>query len=492
MTADRVTVRERLAPEITASLFANYRSSVDALLELVDNSVDSRVGSQQLRVDLILRTDWLQVTTVGGQGMGPRDVEGHYLRWGGSPKRGRNLLGQYGQGGKAAIGHLGRRFTIEASRAGDGICWQFSDPDYRDRSKLKVYELTPSTKRVEAALGYVRIRIDGVDRKVDAKRVVQRLAETYRPLLESESLALSVNGSPLRSPPIVAERRPFRVNAASGRLTGWFGVLAEDGPAADPGIRCYRLGRLVGSGEFFGHPTPAQNPGLTRLVGEVDVPNVQLTMNKSDFDRDSESWLEVEARMHRLLGPLVRRLLREDEAPPSAGALKVAEQVRKLLSQALRLADRPELFAGAETAPAVRPGDAGGQEDLPIEQPPPAPPEPRAPRSPGPPASPGQTRRAGFGRIVLRPLERSRRSQTVVEDGVRLIVINTRHPLFIERKGDTWYQLETAAREVFALQEGASVAEYERQVNEVVMLAVDLRARRRRGARPRTSQLKLV
>src|SRR5437588_10512748 len=87
MLTERVTVRERLAPEITASLFANYRSSVDALQELVDNSVDSRIGSRQLRVDLILRTDWLQITTVGGQGMAPRDVERHYLRWGGSPKR---------------------------------------------------------------------------------------------------------------------------------------------------------------------------------------------------------------------------------------------------------------------------------------------------------------------------------------------------------------------------------------------------------------------
>src|SRR5207302_4656077 len=127
--------------------------------------------------------------------------------------------------------------------------------------------------------------------------------------------------------------------------------------------------------------------------------------------------------------------------------------------------------------------------ELPIEEPPAEAVE-RRPRSPSPPATPGQPRRSGFGRIVLRPLERSRRSQTLVEDGTRLIVINTRHPLFIERKGDTWYQLETAAREVFALQEGASVTEYERQVNEVVLLALDLRARRRRRTRGAASQLK--
>jgi hypothetical protein len=35
----RITVRERIDPEITATLFANYRSSADALMELVDNEV---------------------------------------------------------------------------------------------------------------------------------------------------------------------------------------------------------------------------------------------------------------------------------------------------------------------------------------------------------------------------------------------------------------------------------------------------------------------
>jgi hypothetical protein len=33
----RITVRERIDPEITATLFANYRSSADALLELIDS-----------------------------------------------------------------------------------------------------------------------------------------------------------------------------------------------------------------------------------------------------------------------------------------------------------------------------------------------------------------------------------------------------------------------------------------------------------------------
>src|SRR5215471_10875654 len=393
---ERITVRERLAPEITASLFANYRTAAEAILELVDNSVDSRLPGRPLRVDVVVRAAYVQITTVGGQGMGPREVEANYLRWGASPKRGRGLLGQYGQGGKAAIGHLGQGFTIDASRPGDDSSWQFSDTRYRDRSRLKVYELHPIPKRVDRELGYVRIRIEAVDRRVDVKRVTARLLEAYRPLLEADTLALTVNAAALRPAPIpTVERHDFDVEAAGGRLRGWYGVLAEGGPALEPGVRCYRLGRLVGGSELFGHPS------LARLVGEADVPGVPLTMNKADFDRDCDAWIEVEELMHRLLAPLVGRLSAA-AAPPPAGAVRVAEQVRRLLGQALRVVDPDAPISGFEAPSRPARDAADAQQEL---------------------AMPAAG--AGLVRIELRPLERTVRSQTLDEDGTRVIAINT-------------------------------------------------------------------
>ena len=94
---------------------------------------------------------------------------------------------------------------------------------------------------------------------------------------------------------------------------------------------------------------------------------------------------------------------------------------------------------------------------------------------------------------MVRPLDHSIRSQTVIEHEVTTVVINSRHPLFLKRGGDIWYQLETAAREVFKSIEGASVGDYERRVNEVVMLAFQLRARRREArSRKATTQLPLI
>lgn len=472
----RITVRERIDPEITATLFANYRSSADALMELIDNALDSRLPGQSMKVEVAVHGDAVTVMSEGGEGMGPKDLERRYLRWGKSAKRGKELLGQYGQGGKAAIGHLGHSFSVESSRPGDAIGWRFTDPNYRDRSRLKTYELQEVSKRIAEDLGYVRIRVDEVDKRVDLKRVGQRLADAFRLLLERGDLQIILNGSPLK-PRSLGEiaRKDFRVRAAATIVGGWVGTVDPVKRTADfvPGVRCYRLGRLVKDGEFFGHPTPAQEPGMALLIGEVEIPRVPLTINKSDFDRDSAPWVDIEGRLHRLLTPIARQLSRQTESPPPPSAVKVAQQVRRLLSQALRWADRPELFLGtAPVRPRMSPptiGDRASQPHLAEEGQPPVP----------QPVSNAPAKRRGFGDIVIRPLGPAIRSQTVIEDAVKVVVINSQHPLFRERKGDIWYQLETAASEICKSIEGVTVAEYERRVNELVLLALRLRGRRR-------------
>ncbi len=252
-----------------------------------------------------------------------------------------------------------------------------------------------------------------------------------------------------------------------------------------PGLRCYKLGRLITSGEFFGHPNAVQVSGMARLVGEVELSTVPLTMNKTDFVRDAAEWVAVERRLHQLLGPIAKRLSADEMAPPPASALKTAEQVRRLLSQVLRLTEREDAFPGmaAALARAAARQTTSETESLPRE---------RAPGPQRPPAA-DEPRRRGFGQVVVRPLDSAIRSQTIVENEITTIVINSRHPLFVKRAGDIWYQLETAAREIFKSSDGTTVADYEKQVNEVILLAFQLRARRR-VVRPgkRAAQLPLL
>src|SRR5207302_7935364 len=95
---------------------------------------------------------------------------------------------------------------------------------------------------------------------------------------------------------------------------------------------------------------------MARLVGEVDLAPVRLTLNKSDFARDSAEWVAVEQRIHVLLAPIARRLAQDELTPPPASALKTAEQVRRLLSQVLKLAEREEMFRGLAAARAQKTG----------------------------------------------------------------------------------------------------------------------------------------
>jgi hypothetical protein len=76
------------------------------------------------------------------------------------------------------------------------------------------------------------------------------------------------------------------------------------------------------------------------------------------------------------------------------------------------------------------------------------------------------------------------RSLMVEEDGVRRIVINSRYPLFDLRKGDLWYQLETALREVCVTIPEATVPEFEAKVNELMLVSLALTDRGRRRRRP--------
>ena len=501
-TAKRLrVVRERIDPRLTAALFANYRSATDALLELVDNAVDSRLDGRPLEVDLAVRPGTVVLTAVGGAGMGPAELERDYLRWGASPKRAGDRIGRFGQGGKAAVGHLGNRFAVVASPVGGERAHAFSDDAYRDRSRLRTYELHERSKPVDAGVGYVRIEIGEVDKRIDARKLPARLGEVYRPLIASGELVLRVNRAPVA--PVewpTAERHAFAVRGGGRIVRGWYGLF-PDPPSlsADPGIRIYHLGRLIGSPDWFGHPGPAQHPALNRLVGEVELPHVPITMNKSDVDRGSAEWATVEARLHRLLAPIVRRLTREEGARVSPQALRTADQVRRILARALRLLESGKLFE-SEIG-----GDGGTKDQLTLEEAPrerePAPgeaatgAEPTPEAGPTPEAEPGEPdqlprpprttgsgsgRRRGIGEVVIRALDPRLRSAMVVEDGVRRVVINSRYPLYEVRKGDLWYQLETALREVCVTIPETTVPEFERKVNELMLVSLALAARRRR------------
>ena len=294
----------------------------------------------------------------------------------------------------------------------------------------------------------------------------------------------------------LAERHDVAVRAGGRIVRGWWGLLPDPPRPGAPegGVRLYHLGRLVGTPEWFGHPTPAAHPALNRLVGEVELPHVPVTMNKADVDRGSAAWVAVEARLHVLLATPVRRLTREPASSVTPEALRTADQVRRILAKALRLLEEGgssnRRCRWVRTAPGASSRSRGcvdlrrsrttraSPAQLATGQP------VRMPRrranglpdfpATEPPGAPGlhvaaERPRWSFGAWI--PGCAARWSRKTASGGSSS---TARYPLYEVRRGDLWYQLETALREVCVTIPEATVPEFERKVNELMLVSLAL------------------
>ena len=176
------------------------------------------------------------------------------------------------------------------------------------------------------------------------------LSNTYRFLLEKGEMSLQINDSAVE-PPQLPRSSAFDdisidLRTPSGRrVRGWVGRLDRDavvGPSSrrriQGGMRCLYQGRLVREGEYFGHAGDTKG-SLASLIGEVEVGFVQPNIMKTDLDRSSAEWIEVEKVMHQFLAPIVREFLkasekravtREEKRTLSSVCDELAETLRRL------------------------------------------------------------------------------------------------------------------------------------------------------------------
>lgn len=306
-------VTEEATLRMAESAMSNYRDADLALMDLVDNGIDNRIEGQPLSVFVRVNRDSITVRNEGGEGL---DLEGfqNYLRWGISTKRGR--IGQYGVGGKAAMGFLGRSIEISASAKGSSVEYHLSDPHWGEKQEVSTREHIALERPAENIGGYFNARVTRLhNRRIDTKTVRVRLADTYRPLLDSGAVKIYVNGEQVSPLEIIylesdANFRPERTRLGTGfgdPINIKVGIL-EEGQRVKPGMRCYYRGRLIKDGEFFDMPTPAQFPQASKLIGEIHLDHLDVTMNKSDFIKDAK-WEDVVAVIKQhVLGAWYRKL----------------------------------------------------------------------------------------------------------------------------------------------------------------------------------------
>ena len=485
---DPVVIKERLTRQILRSVMAQFSSLSEALLELVDNAFDEFDGvrgGKHLDIDITITKDSVVVENNGGKGMGVRDLQ-RWLNWGESHKS--DSIGEYGQGGKAALGYLGSSWKIQAKRWDEHVLWEIREEKWDDVSSAeKEYRALPRTYDDSPGTGYCRIEIRSLKkRKQEIGRLRERLANTYRRYLEDGKAAITVNHEPVHPLPLPLydgyKVCTFKEKTSSGlHVSGWIGRLKRDArvkrePRISGGMRLLRKGRLIKDSEYFGHHDFKYKASLGTLIGEVELSKVPVLPNKTGFDVDSPEWVDCQETMHRILSPHIDELLtlHEEEAITREEKKRVS-QIRNMMIEALALIDKHDHSSSkvAEDIGRKRPetpaeedsgGESRSQERKEVTT-------QKQPRTPSPENAVGRLRRLGrMPEWDLRILEPHIRSDWEQRQGHRCLLINKSYCLYEQREGDDLYLAETAALQLARPEEDErlDLKEYLEEVNLLI------------------------
>ena len=473
--------KEELHPNLISSLYHNIKYSTQAILEIIDNAVDDLIPDQKMHITVDLQKNGLVITNHGGQGMGKQELNS-FFKWGYSEKRGK--LGRYGLGGKAAMGYLGKSWKIKTIKAGEGLEYSIEEPNWDDRSGgLKEY--TPVIKKIKPRLeGLVEIDISKLKRQIQKSELKKLLAAYYRPLIKDKKIEFysSINETipPLNFPLSQPEEYFEMFISKKPKLKGWLSLL-EKGSKLRGGVRCYSFGRLIVEREFFGPKDPGYKASIDQLIGElfIDWEDLSLTTNKSDYDRDSEEWKLISSEMLKIIDPYIKLLLEEKEKDlPSEQEQKIAKYSGDVWGDFLKsllLGQKNGSLPGLPIDHGQKPREEkNGDKEIiktPIQ-------ENKSEREQYEPATPppmikvGKRKRTGsFPKPLPWPLPETVRYQLGNDNGIRVIKINTRFPIYKLRKNQlSLYIWETLALE-YAKSEDKdtqNVEEYIEECNELL------------------------
>lgn len=482
--AKPLTIQENVTTRAIEAFMGNYRDAQQAFLELIDNAIDNREEKKSLAVRIRVSKNELSVFNQGGKGLDFTGLK-NFFSWGHSEKT-VGQIGQFGVGGKAAMGYLGRSMEVVCSPKGSDAEYRVSDPSWETRDEGQWKQYDTEIKKAATSDGYFRVRVSNLKREVNPAALATKLADIYRPLLLDGSVTILVNSKkvdPLQIRYVETDLnlRPELLKVHT-RLGDSFllkvGVL-EEGQRVKPGIRCYYRGRLIDDEEFFGHPTPALMPQASRLIGEAHLDFVPVTSNKAEFNRGSVQWESVSKRMHDALSPWMEKLAKlqtESTAP-------VENFEKELARRAKRVLEHVFATTGVVTK-AMLPGESEGR--LPPTQR-----EPKGlkvptgrPGGPGPKegrtaprlgATIGEIKRWGatFSWEVVSIGTSGRRSEVVNENGRQVLKINADHPLYQAEKkaGSEALELYIAETGILKIAElvtiGKSIEEYADLVNDL-------------------------
>lgn len=455
----KLVIEETINPSIKRALYSNFSNAHEAVQEIIDNSISHRILGEKMQVRLffIHKPKKIEIQDFGGDGMDFEALK-FFFNWGGQRERSGFDIGMYGQGGKSAIGYLGRSFVLTTSPNGSQEAYRLEDLNLEDITSLKKYniEVVPAN----SLRGYTKVEIGDLKCNVTDKlknKIKESVLSTYRPLIEHGEVELFFDEEKVLPENFPLDKKfreeKIQYKIERGEIIGWIGRLMPRSGCRG-GLRCYYKGRLICDREFFGHPDPSYKGTLNFLFGEVFLDFVPVNTNKTDFRRDSIEWEKVQEMMYLILKPHIDELLGRKVEEPTQDDIDKVKKARDIFQRIMQRINKNDIGIASSidydfgqkprAVNTIRQVLKDSIDTGRINQ----------PRTPPPVDKVGVRKRLkNFMDWEIRPMEESIRSKIEDISGGKVLVINNMFSAYKESKANYFYLLETAALQTVPMED---------------------------------------
>jgi len=357
-------------------------SVLQAISELVDNSIDAREDGKALTVEIFFDSDKGMVE-ISDDGVGmDEQTAANSMKLAHSAKK--NKLGEFGLGLKTAATSLGKNFQIATTQKGNDEEYIM---EYDEEKWLKSGDWTKHEMKIKSGVDKRRsgttIRIKDLHFKHYGNlpgNIRKDLATRFAPFIENGEVKIKVNTKwcepeslDLKTEyyPEADGKEPFRLKLESGNeVYGWRGLLKK-GSINEYGFRVFRRGRLIMQFAKLGFNP---HPEARQIVGEIHLDHVPVTHNKREFIEESPLYREIineEGIFWKFMKDLVREArTSERKTRIDQGVLDKMEIQKDNIMKAIKRIPQLKEYAFPDLKEKVRAkkGENEGLTDLEIEK----------------------------------------------------------------------------------------------------------------------------
>ena len=296
-----------------------YRTE-QAIAELIDNSIDARLGDSTEHVRVVLDFALMRIiVSDDGRGMNMDELR-NALTIAKDPAEADGRLGRFGLGMKSACSNLGKTFSIRTARAGqETLVAEYDEERWLGDQDLDWKNFEIGLEDPSDGHG-TEITISKLNVPLYPNQMIKfrrRFGLRYGPYMRGRQVEITVNSRPCRpSEPDLegGTRRDVNIRLPSGNtITGWMGLLRKRSIKGDYGLHIYNRNRLVEAYSKFGM---RRHPTTSRFIGEISLDHVPVNFHKTGFLEDTNEYREAVEYFNRDPGVvgLVRSMSSGDQA----------------------------------------------------------------------------------------------------------------------------------------------------------------------------------